>query len=163
MKTVKRFLNEFPEEDFQNDSVYKNLREKYNRDLLLSIESDETKIQNFYDFVLPSLAIQIVIKRISPFPRFVCRFNECDYDGVSCVNKQAYIRHLMTKHEHELPAGGSFLSKSKNFQEGGFTCTYCNASFKRQDHFKIHFSRCKASFIQRDHLDIAPDFKQNGN
>ena len=146
-KISKQKIYEFPEEDYQKDLDYKRLKVKYDFEFLIRLDSDEEKIKNFYELVLPSLAIQVIVKKVSPFPRFLCRFTECDYDMVSCGTKSAYVRHLLVKHNSELPGGGAFLSKSKNFQEGGFTCDICGNWFGRLDNLNVHALRCGANIM----------------
>jgi hypothetical protein len=115
------------------------IKRKYSLDFLYSVENDEKKISNFFNFVIPSLAS----KHLDPkFNRWSCLFEECKKSNQSYASKQSLNRHLVTIHSNQIAASGSFLMpNSCYFNKKGYDCEKCEVTFKRYDHYKTHMSR----------------------
>lgn len=96
--------------------------------------------ENFYNFVVPSLAEPVLIKSISDNNRYRCLFDECKKNDKSFASKQKYIQHLTICHDQELPEGGSFITPNdKSTVPGGFWCSKCGHHYCRRDHLQNHF------------------------
>ncbi|CAF0980168.1 unnamed protein product [Brachionus calyciflorus] len=114
-------------------SIYKPILDRMN-DVPQSLK------ENFYNFVVPSLAEPVLIKSISDNNRYLCLFDECKKNDKSFASKQKYIQHLTICHDQELPRGGSFIAPNdKSTVPGGFWCSKCGHHYCRRDHLQNHF------------------------
>ncbi|CAF1027701.1 unnamed protein product [Brachionus calyciflorus] len=109
---------------------------------------------NFYQFVLPSLANPKVVKEISELPRYFCLFDRCKAAQKTFASKQKYVQHLQIQHDQDLPKGGSFISPNdKSTQPGGFWCSNCGHHYCRRDHLNNHIKtnvHCKNASVMHE-------------
>ena len=121
-------------ERFKQTFEYYELKLQYSEAFLRNLEDDDTKIKNFYDLILPSLAKQVIIPEKSLMYRFVCFFPACLAIRNSFVNKQIFLRHLKELHSKEIPNDGAFLFLNNS----SFKCDVCEIPFARREHLNAH-------------------------
>ncbi len=101
--------------DIKHCFSYINLKKSiFTKHELMLIENDATKINYFYDYVLPSLSVQIYmpsneIETVSMILRWVCYCPGCFDNQISFKKQNDFIQHLLTKHSHLIPKGFLFL------------------------------------------------------
>ncbi len=131
---------------FRETGQYRELKQQYSVEELKSYENNEVKIQAFYEKVLPSLAVQVVLGgKEGPMPRYVCLFEACLSRKLqSFIRKHNFLRHLQSYHSSELPNGGSFLFNPITTKI--FRCDVCNVCYVHQLDYNNH---CECAIHQR--------------
>jgi hypothetical protein len=93
-----------------------NLRNVFSYEMLKAIEDDETKIDYFYQNILPSISINFANNNFQ-FDEYrekhwICTINGCN--NTFFKSKNFYVRHAIDIHGESLPGNGEFL-ESKQF------------------------------------------------
>jgi hypothetical protein len=131
--------------DIKHCYSYINLNKSiFTKHDLMLIENDVTKINFFYDYVFPSLSVQIYmpsneIETVSMVLRWVCYCPGCFDNQISFKKQNDFIQHLLTKHSHLIPKGGEFLSNPSKFGIKLFRCNACDFEYKNHIELKRHF------------------------
>jgi hypothetical protein len=121
------------------DYKFYELKGKYPIEYLRQIETDKDKIDMFYNKVIPSLRYQMYFKYENKL-KYVCMYEPCQSSKKSFSYKQSFLRHLMCRHQNELPGGGAFLMPRSTL----FTCQFCRLSFTIHEQYLMHLKNCRA-------------------
>jgi len=133
-------VREISVESFKQSYEYFAMKQQYPESELLNYEdTNATKIQAFYDYVLTSLAVQVAVPGEGLMNKFICLFPVCsmavgEWRRKTFVNKQTYMRHLREQHASDLPDHGKFLFPSCSI----LRCDLCGIPFMRKEHFNTH-------------------------
>jgi hypothetical protein len=121
------------------------LKCKYDH-VLRSMEYTDEQVDNFIDYVLPSLArrnANMKQKKIQPsaldvnYDKYSCGFPVCG--GQLFSTKQKYVQHLNAKHRAQLPDGCRFLAPNdKTLNIVNLQCKGCSKVYSRIDKFESH-------------------------
>jgi hypothetical protein len=125
--------------------------------ILRSFEFSDEQIDNFVDYVIPSLArrnANMKQKKLHPsaldanYDKFSCGFQSCG--GQFFSSKQKYVQHLYAKHRKQLPDGCRFLAPNdKSLYVDDLKCPGCNKVYSRIDKLQGHLKGswfCKNEF-----------------
>jgi hypothetical protein len=138
----------------KSNSNYLQVRDEFNIDYLRGIENDKNKIDNFYQYVVPSLAVQIYIERniylpsidLKRKPRWCCLFQDCNTNSfikgkfiqrtTSFSCRKLFVNHTIRMHGLVLPGRARFLIEPNHQDE--FYCNYCRKQYSCQSKFGKH-------------------------
>ena len=119
-------------------NYFKKLQVIFNKEFIeskekfLGTEEGMQRVDDFYNFVLPSL----VSHRLSE--KFLCFFPDCIHR--SFATRQSLVRHLLSLHPYQIPGRGLFLTSCSSIIPDQFSCHKCRLIFSRRDHFNTHLN-----------------------
>jgi hypothetical protein len=124
--------------------------------ILRSCQYDEEQLDNFANYVLPSLArrnANMKQKKLHPsaldanYDKYSCGFQSCG--GQLFSSKQKYVQHLNAKHRTQLPDGCRFLAPNdKTLYIDELRCEACGKVYSRVDKLESHLKSSLFCSIQ---------------